>query len=66
MWRIDPLQGKCLETNNETTFVAMQRRSKHASTTIELLLVTVLGSCNSWTTTNETGVFYVVRDEELS
>jgi hypothetical protein len=33
-WRIDPLPGKDLETNNETTTVAMQQRCKHASTTI--------------------------------
>jgi hypothetical protein len=33
LWRIEPLLGKDLETNNETTAVAMQ----HASTTIELL-----------------------------
>jgi hypothetical protein len=64
MWRIDPLLGKDLETNK--TFVAMQRRSKHASTIIQLLLVTVLGSYNSWPTTMETGVFYVVRANELS
>jgi hypothetical protein len=42
----------------------MQRRGKHGSTTIELLLETVLrnpllGSCNSWTTTMETGVFHM-------
>jgi hypothetical protein len=41
-----------LETNNETIAVVMQRRGKHTSTTIELLLETVLynpllGSCNS-------------------
>jgi hypothetical protein len=35
-----PLLGKDLETDNETTAVAMQRRGKHASTTIELLLET--------------------------
>jgi hypothetical protein len=42
LWRIDPLLGKDLETNNETTTVAMQRGGKHASTTIELLLETVI------------------------
>jgi hypothetical protein len=62
LWRIDPLLGKNLGTNNETRAVAMQRRGKHASTTIELLLETVLcnpllGSCNIWTTTMENGVF---------
>jgi hypothetical protein len=40
--RIDTLLGKDLETNNETTAVAMQRSRKHASTTVELLLETVL------------------------
>jgi hypothetical protein len=56
---------------NETTAVAMQQRGKHASTTIQLLLETVLcnpllGSCNSWAATMETGgVFYVVRAEEI-
>jgi hypothetical protein len=40
----------------------MQWRSKYASTTIQLLVETVLcnsllGSCNSWTTTMETGVY---------
>jgi hypothetical protein len=62
LWRIDTFIGKNLETNNETEAVAMQRRGKHTSTTIELLLETVLrnpllGSCNSWTTTMEMGVF---------
>jgi hypothetical protein len=62
LWRTDPLLGKDLETNNEKTVVALQRRCKHASTTLELLLETVvcnplLGSCNSWTTTMEAGVF---------
>jgi hypothetical protein len=64
LWRIDPLLGKDLHTNNETTDVALQRRGKHASTTIELLFETVLcnlllSSCNSWTTTMETEVFSV-------
>jgi hypothetical protein len=36
-----PLLDKDLETNNETTAVVMQRRCKHASTTIELMLETV-------------------------
>jgi hypothetical protein len=72
LWRIDPLLGKDFETNNETTAVAMQRRGKRASTTIELLLEKVLcnpwlGSCNNWTTTMEMGgVFYVVLAVELS
>jgi hypothetical protein len=38
LWRIDPLIGKGLETNDETTAVAMQRRGKDASKTRELLL----------------------------
>jgi hypothetical protein len=38
LWRIDPLLGKDLEINNDTTSVAMQRRSEDACTTIELLL----------------------------
>jgi hypothetical protein len=62
---------KDLEANSETTAVAMKQSCKHASTMVELLLETVLcnqllGSCNSWTTTMETGVFYVARAEELS
>jgi hypothetical protein len=36
--------GKVLEPNNETTAVAMQRRDKHASTRIELLLETVFST----------------------
>jgi hypothetical protein len=61
VWHIAPLLGKDLKTN-ETTAVAMQRSSKHASTIVELLLETVLcnlllGSCNSWTTTVEMGEF---------
>jgi hypothetical protein len=44
LWRIDPLLGKDLETNNETTGFATQRRGKHVSTTIELLLETVLST----------------------
>jgi hypothetical protein len=59
-----PLLGKCFETYNETTPVAMQRRSKHASTTVKILLEMVLAnpllnSCNSWTTTMEMGVFSI-------
>jgi hypothetical protein len=59
---IDSLLGKDLESNNEITAVAMQQHGKHASTSIDLLLETVLcnpllGSCNTWTTTIETGVF---------
>jgi hypothetical protein len=64
LWRIGPLIGKDLETNDETTAVAMQRRGKHAYTTIEFLLETMLcnpllGSCNSSTTTMEMRVFSV-------
>jgi hypothetical protein len=44
LWSIDPLLGKDLEANNETTAVAMERRRKYASTTIELLLETVLST----------------------
>jgi hypothetical protein len=44
MWRIDPLLGKELETNNETTDVAVQQRGKHASTTVEFLLETVFST----------------------
>jgi hypothetical protein len=44
VWRIDPLLGIELETNNETIAVAMQWRCKHAPTTIVLRLETVL--CN--------------------
>jgi hypothetical protein len=44
LWRTDPLLGKDLETDNETTAVAMLRRGKHASTTIELLLETVFSA----------------------
>jgi hypothetical protein len=43
LWRIDIPISKGIETN-ETTAVAMQRRGKHASTTIELLLETVLSA----------------------
>jgi hypothetical protein len=55
MWCIDLLLGKDLEINNKTN-------GKHASTTIELPLEMVLcnpllGSCSSWSTTVETGVF---------
>jgi hypothetical protein len=39
---IEPLLGKDLETNNETTNAGMQQRGKHAFTSIELLLETVL------------------------
>jgi hypothetical protein len=44
LWRIHPLLGKDLETNNEATAVAMQRRDKYTSTTIELLLETVFST----------------------
>jgi hypothetical protein len=62
MWHIDPLLCKDFVTNNETTAVAMQLGCKYASTTIDLLLEMVfcnplLGSCGSWTTATEMGVF---------
>jgi hypothetical protein len=41
LWRIDPLLGEDLEKNNEAIAVVTQRRGKHASTTIQLLLETV-------------------------
>jgi hypothetical protein len=41
LWRIHPLLGKDLETNNETTAIGIKRRGKHPTTTIELLLETV-------------------------
>jgi membrane-anchored protein YejM (alkaline phosphatase superfamily) len=44
LWRIDPLLGKRLEKNNETTAVAIQWCSKHASIAIELLLETVFST----------------------
>jgi hypothetical protein len=44
MWHIDPLLGKDLEANNNTTATAMQCRGKHASTTTELLLETVFSA----------------------
>lgn len=42
--RIDPLEDKDIERNNETTAVATQRRGKHASTTIVLLLEIVFST----------------------
>jgi hypothetical protein len=36
--------GKDLETNNETTAVAKQRRGEHASATIKLLVETVFST----------------------
>jgi hypothetical protein len=42
LWRIDQLLDKDLETNNQTTAVAMQQRGKRAPTTIVLLLETML------------------------
>jgi hypothetical protein len=61
MRRRGPLLDKYIEAN-EKTVVAMQRRGRHASTMMELLLETVLcnpmlGSCNSKPTTMETEVF---------
>jgi hypothetical protein len=44
LWRTDPLLGKDLETNNEITAVAMQRRGKRSSTIIELLFETVFST----------------------
>jgi hypothetical protein len=38
------LLGKDFETNNDTTVIAMQRRGKHGSTTIKLLLETVFST----------------------
>jgi hypothetical protein len=44
LWLTDPLVGKDLKTDNETTAIAMQWRSKHASTIIEFLLGTVFAT----------------------
>jgi hypothetical protein len=44
LWRIAPLLGIDLETNNVKTAAAMQQRGKHASTTTELLLERVLST----------------------
>jgi hypothetical protein len=44
LWCIDSLLGKDLETNNETTAVAIQRCGKSTSTAIELLLETVFST----------------------
>jgi hypothetical protein len=44
LWLIDLLLDKDLETKNETTAVAMQRRDKHAYTAIELLLEKVFSA----------------------
>jgi hypothetical protein len=43
VWRIDPLLGKDLETD-ETTAVAMQYRGTHALQQLELLLETVFST----------------------
>jgi hypothetical protein len=42
--RIEPLPRIDLETNNETTAVAMQQRGKHVSIKIELLLETAFST----------------------
>jgi hypothetical protein len=66
LWRMDPFLGKDLETSNKTTAVAMQRRGKHTSTTVELLLCKpLLRSCNIWTTTVEREYFTLLRAEGL-
>jgi hypothetical protein len=44
LWHKDPLLGKDLEINNETTAIAMQRHDNHTSTTRELLLETVFSA----------------------
>jgi hypothetical protein len=44
LWCIDLLLGKNLKINNQKKVVAMQRRGKHASTIIELLLEMVLST----------------------
>jgi hypothetical protein len=36
LWRIDPLLGRDLESNNGTAAVAVERRGKYAITAIEL------------------------------
>jgi hypothetical protein len=44
LWRIDPLVGKDLETDNDTTAASMQRRGKYASVTMEFLLEKVFSN----------------------
>jgi hypothetical protein len=44
IYLVDPLLGKDLETSNETTAIAMQQHSKHASIALELLLETVFST----------------------
>jgi hypothetical protein len=65
LWRMDSFLDKHLETDNETTTVTMQRCSKHATTTIVLLLGTVLSVWSvlrSYLEDNWGGVEYLHRD----
>jgi hypothetical protein len=68
LWRIDPLLGKDLEPNKETTAVTMQRHGKQASIA-ELLLETalrnpLLGSCNKLDCNNGNGGVFYSRSSE--
>jgi hypothetical protein len=65
LWHIDPLLGKDLETNNETTAVAMQQRGKHAYNNRVAVGNGVMQPVSRHLHYNNEngGVLYVVRDE---
>jgi hypothetical protein len=58
LWRTDPLLGKDLERNNETTAVDMQRRGKHVPVARQLRQLDYNNGNGDF--------FYMVRAEELS
>jgi hypothetical protein len=65
LWRIDTLPSRGLEANNGKTSVAVQRRSKHAFTPIELMLGKHVPETTVTHATGESDVVYTVRAEEL-
>jgi hypothetical protein len=60
-----PAAGRGLEANNGTVAYTVQRRGKHASTTMELLLGKYVPAQLLRMQLKKRGVVYAVRAEEL-
>jgi hypothetical protein len=65
LWRIDLLLGRDLDANDGTAAAAVQRRGKHTSTTIELLLGKHVLVATVTHATGKRGVVYAVCAEKL-
>jgi hypothetical protein len=65
LWHIDPLPGRDLKANIGKAAVAVQRHSKHISTTIELLLGKHVPQQRLHMQRGKQGVVCAIRAKEL-